>query len=129
MVYIYVGIGGAIGSLIRYFLSYLIIPTGNVFPLGTLLVNLLGAFILGWFVSRVVPLSSLNPVFKTGISSGVIGSFTTFSTLSLEAMQLMLNDRWGLLFLYVILSAVGGLGLTALGYFLGRGTSEKVEMQ
>jgi fluoride exporter len=125
LVYLYVGIGGAIGSLFRYILSYLVVPVWNHFPIGTLLVNLLGSFILGWLVSRFLTLS-LNPPLKTGITSGVIGSFTTFSTLSLEAMQLLLHARWGILFLYVLLSAFGGLGLTALGYFLGRGTSKEV---
>jgi fluoride exporter len=128
VVYLFVGVGGAIGSLFRYFLSYLVIPTWNSFPLGTVVVNLFGAFILGWLASKFLTFS-LHPDLKTGITSGIIGSFTTFSTLSVDAMSLFLDARWGYLFLYLFISAFGGLGLTAIGYFLGQGTSGEVEMK
>jgi fluoride exporter len=120
MVYLFVGIGGAIGSILRYLISYVSLPVWNGFPGGTVIINLLGAFILGWFASRVAPLENINPAVKTGLSTGIIGSFTTFSTLSLETIQLMEEAKWGWFIIYVLISIFGGLILTAAGYFFGK---------
>jgi fluoride exporter len=127
MVYLYVGIGGAIGSILRYLVSYLSLPTLDYFPVGTLFVNLLGAFVLGWFVTRVFPLASISNEIKTAISTGIIGSFTTFSTLSVEVIQFIQSGQYLLLFFYLSLSVIGGLILTAIGYSLGQGKGFEVK--
>lgn len=127
MVYLYVGIGGAIGSILRYFVSFLTFPTLYHFPIGTLFVNLLGAFVLGWFVARVSPLQLISKEVKAGISTGMIGSFTTFSTLSVEVIQLVHESLYLWLFLYLSISVVGGLTLTAIGFSIGQGKSVEVE--
>lgn len=127
MVYLYVGIGGAIGSILRYFVSFLTVPTLYHFPIGTLFVNLLGAFVLGWFVARVSPLQLISKEVKAGISTGMIGSFTTFSTLSVEVIQLVHESLYLWLFLYLSISVVGGLTLTAIGFSIGQGKSVEVE--
>jgi fluoride exporter len=127
MVYLYVGIGGAIGSILRYLVSYLSLPTLDYFPVGTLFVNLLGAFVLGWFVTRVFPLASISNEIKTAISTGIIGSFTTFSTLSVEVIQFIQSGQYLWLFFYLSLSVIGGLILTAIGYSLGQGKGFEVK--
>jgi fluoride exporter len=120
MVYLYVGIGGAIGSILRYLVSYLSLPTLDYFPIGTLFVNLLGAFVLGWFVTRVFPLTTISNEVKTAISTGIIGSFTTFSTFSVEIMQFIRSGQYLWLFFYLSLNVIGGLTLTAIGYSIGQ---------
>jgi fluoride exporter len=127
MVYLYVGIGGGIGSILRYLISYLLFPTFNHFPLGTLIVNLLGAFVLGFFVARVASLQSISKEIKTGISTGIIGSFTTFSTLSVEVIQLIQSSHYLWLFLYLSVIVVGGLTLTAIGFSIGQRKSIEVK--
>jgi fluoride exporter len=129
MVYLYVGIGGAIGSILRYLVSYLSLPTLDYFPIGTLFVNLLGAFVLGWFVTRVFPLTSISNEVKTAISTGIIGSFTTFSTFSVEVMQFIHSGQYLWLFFYLSLSVIGGLTLTAIGYSIGKGKGFGVKEQ
>lgn len=127
MIYLYVGIGGAIGSILRYFVSFLTFPNLYHFPIGTLLANLLGAFVLGWFVARVSPLQLISKEVKAGISTGMIGSFTTFSTLSVEVIQLVHESLYLWLFLYLSISVIGGLTLTAIGFSIGQGKSVEVE--
>jgi fluoride exporter len=127
MVFLYVGIGGALGSIFRYLVSCLSFSTFHDFPMGTLFVNLLGAFVIGWFVARVVPLQSISKEVKAGTSTGIIGSFTTFSTLSVEVIQLIQDSLYLWLFLYLFISVVGGLILTAIGFSIGRGKTVGVE--
>lgn len=127
MVYLYVGIGGVIGSILRYLVSFFTFPTLNHFPIGTLFVNLLGAFVLSWFVARVSPLQSISKEVKAGISTGIIGSFTTFSTISVEVIQLIHESLYLWLFLYLSISIVGGLILTVIGFSIGQGKSNEVE--
>jgi fluoride exporter len=127
MVYLYVGIGGAIGSILRYLISFISFPFINHFPIGTLFVNLLGAFVLGWFVARVLPLQSINREIKTGISTGIIGSFTTLSTLNVETIQLIHSEHYLSLFIYLSLSIIGGLILTIIGFSIGEGKGHEVK--
>ncbi|HYK73140.1 MAG TPA: fluoride efflux transporter CrcB [Pseudoneobacillus sp.] len=129
MIYLYVGIGGAIGSIFRYFVSQLSLPFWNHLPLGTLIVNLLGAFVLGWFTAKIVPIETISQAVKTGISTGVIGSFTTFSTLSVEAVQLLNQSYYGVLLVYLLISVVGGIGLSALGFYYGESSRVEVKSQ
>jgi len=119
MIYVYVGLGGAIGSLLRFLVSQISLPHWNLFPFGTLIVNLLGSFLLGWFAARIMPLHTISHKVKVAFSTGVLGSFTTFSTLSVESVQLFEESHFGLLFVYLFLSIVGGMIVTVSGYSLG----------
>lgn len=109
MVYVVVGIAGMLGALLRYYVGVWL-PTASFFgfPLGTLVVNFVGSFLLGWFATW-----SARPSFplwlKTGIATGLIGSFTTFSTFSVDVLKLVQHHAWKMAFLYVFLSLFGGL--------------------
>lgn len=128
MIYIGVGLGGMIGSLLRYFVS---IGTNNFmnngFPLGTLFVNLLGSLFLGWFTSNVLARKNLNPVVAAAIGTGLTGSFTTFSTFSLESLTLIESGRIGAAIVYILISALGGILLAAAGYYAGSNRSIQKE--
>lgn len=118
MLYVMIGLGGMIGSLLRYFLSVSALSLwGEGFPVGTLMANLLGAFALGCLAKSKAVSRKLPPHIVNGIGTGIIGSFTTFSTFSLETMQLVEQNHLFIAFLYVILSLLGGLFSAWLGSF------------
>jgi CrcB protein len=86
--------GGAAGAVGRYALSYLVNQaTGAVFPWGTLAVNLLGSFLLGFLTGLAVE-SFVSPRMRALFGVGFLGSFTTFSTFALESLNLMRRGEW-----------------------------------
>jgi fluoride exporter len=120
LVYIGVGLGGMLGSILRYYVSLSTENFMNVgFPLGTLFANLTGSLFLGWFTSKVLVSKKVNPVLAVAISTGITGSFTTFSTFSIETLAMIETGRLGAAILYILISAIGGLLLSAVGYFAG----------
>ena len=117
MAYFSIGIGGIIGSLLRYFVSlWSGNLLGNSFPFGTLIANIAGAFLLGIFTRKVAESNRANPNYVLAIGTGAIGSFTTLSTLSTETVLLIEKSEWLLAFIYIILSLIGGLGAAWIGY-------------
>lgn len=90
------------------------------FPIATLVTNITGSFALGWLTNYLPRLKFLHPYALTAIGTGMIGSFTTFSTFSVETVQLITVNKWGTAILYVLLSFWGGLFFSWLGYRLGK---------
>lgn len=120
MIYIYVGLAGAVGALARYGLGMMIDSIGpSAFPVSTLLINLIGSFLLGWLTHMFLRTGKLSPQFVTIVGTGMIGSFTTFSTFSVETIRLLDESRIGVALLYVFLSITLGLGSSWLGYRVG----------
>lgn len=111
---ILVGIGGFFGALARYLISEYQKKLAPSFPYGTLIINLLGSLLLGLFTG-----SSISPSWMLLLGTGFMGSFTTFSTLNFESVQLRLNQEWGKLFWYLGISYTIGIVLAAIGYLLG----------
>lgn len=120
MTYLFIGIGGIVGALLRYYVGLMFVDqTLSGFPISTLIVNLLGCFVLGWFTTRVAAHKVLRPEIISGLGTGLIGSFTTFSTFSADALLLMQENRLGAAFTYVLLSLFGGLIFSFAGHWLG----------
>lgn len=116
MIYFVVGIAGAVGSLLRHSIGVWVHSYGFLsFPLGTLFTNLIGCFALGWFTQWMSDRGNVSPVIRVGIGTGLIGSFTTFSTFSVETVQLLRQGAWLSGAGYVLLSLWGGLLLAWLG--------------
>lgn len=88
---IMVGIGGTIGAVGRYFMS-LFILNDHVFPYATLLTNMIGCFLLSYLLHQDKIKQNLSPDMFAALTIGIIGSFTTFSTVTLETVQLLLTD-------------------------------------
>ncbi|RLJ70018.1 camphor resistance protein CrcB [Hydrogenivirga caldilitoris] len=116
-----VALGGAIGSVLRFILSKLIQDrTGIDFPLGTLLVNLLGAFLIGFAFAYFVERMSLSPEVRALFITGFLGGFTTFSTFSYESYNLLMDGELVKFILYTLGTNGVGLFMTLLGYNIGR---------
>lgn len=90
--YLYIALGGALGSVGRFALSGLVAQHfGETFPWGTLVVNVLGSFIIGFFATLTAPDGRML-VGATGrhfVMTGVLGGFTTFSSFSLQTLNLL----------------------------------------
>ena len=114
-----VGIGGAFGAIARYLISgWIYNRWDGIFPLGTYLVNVLGSFILGFLVVYFNEKVMISPAIKIMITVGILGSFTTFSTFSVETLKLIQLSMWKDAALNLILSIVSGLFFAWLGAFL-----------
>ncbi len=113
--------GGAAGALLRYGLGgWVQRASGGSFPWGTLSVNLLGCLVVGllWAVLDVVEVSANV---RAMLLVGLLGAFTTFSTFSLEGLQLIENRQYALAVGYLGGSCLGGLVLVLAGLLAGRG--------
>lgn len=119
LTFVYVGIGGLMGSLLRYLLySLSVFQWGNTFPVGTLITNIIGACLLGIFTNKYTQHKGMSAQLKLAISTGAIGSFTTLSTLSTDTVQLLHSGSILLAFLYVLLSLAGGLAAIYISGFI-----------
>jgi len=108
-----VAAGGATGSVLRYLCQRSL----NIsFPYGTAAVNLIGCFLVGLFAGLF--LKNHEHQKSLLLITGFCGGFTTFSAFTLESIQMMANDRWISLAVYISLSVLGGLLATLLGYRL-----------
>lgn len=115
---IWIALGGALGALARFGLSgWVQGGTAGTFPWGTLVVNVLGCFLLG-FAFRVLQLSALSPALRGAVTVGFLGAFTTFSTFSLEALVLIQEERWGRAAGYVGGSVALGLAAVVAGVLI-----------
>lgn len=109
-----VALGGAIGSLLRYWISgWLNTPEGRL-PVGTLSINVIGSLLMGIAFVLIMEKARLSPELRPLIMTGMLGGFTTFSTFSLEAVTLLNEGHTGAALIYVLLSVI--LCITAL-YF------------
>ncbi|HZG71343.1 MAG TPA: fluoride efflux transporter CrcB [Chondromyces sp.] len=113
-----VGAGGFAGAILRY-LAGKWIPLIDGFPLGTLFVNLVGCFFLAWFFTITTRKWTIPPALKLSIGTGILGSFTTFSTFSLETVHLLQQHYYYYALCYVLLSTIGGIAFAIIGAKLG----------
>lgn len=106
--YLLVAAGGALGAMARYALSGWVSGTADGrFPYGTLAVNLIGSFIIGFFLTLALERFSWSPELRVFVTVGFLGAFTTFSTFSYETVELL---RGG-----IYLTACLNMGANLLG--------------
>lgn len=106
---IIVGIGGFIGAVCRYLIGLIPLKEGNIFPVKTFIINILGCFIIGIIAALAAKNNSLNPKIILFLKVGVCGGFTTFSSFALETSDLWKNGNTGMALLYIILSITLGV--------------------
>jgi CrcB protein len=118
--YLLVGIGGAIGSVARFWMSGLIATRfGQTFPLGTLIVNVTGSFVIGLFAALSEPEERwlVHPSFRQFFMIGICGGYTTFSSFSLQTFALAQEGEWFHATMNTIASFALCLFAVWLGYF------------
>ncbi len=129
--YVLIGCGGFLGAIARYLVKGMQIQhyQGNL-PINTLLVNIVGTFLLALVITITLEIKSIDPGIKLGITAGLLGAFTTFSTVSRETAFLIYSGDWFTAISYIGISAVFGIsaawvGMITAGIVSGRiaGTS------
>lgn len=110
--------GGMIGAVLRFWIGNLLFQPQAQFPFPTLAINLIGSFILGWFVVYGCQLVK-NKTLVLGIQTGFLGSFTTFSTFNAEIVLLLDQELYSSAIQYFLISAALGIGAVLLGMKCG----------
>jgi CrcB protein len=129
MLYLWVAIGGAIGSVARFWFGNLAAATlGAAFPWGTLLINVLGSFVISFFSGLTgsghrFAMSSDARIFVT---VGLCGGFTTFSSFSLQTVELARNGQAGRAALYVAASVIICLAACAFGVWAASAINQQM---
>lgn len=116
-----VAAGGAVGSVLRYLLAGAVQRTqGSPFPLGTVLVNIIGCFLIGLLYVWIIERDGPKAEWRALLMVGVMGGFTTFSSFSLETVTLAMQGNYGSAALNVTVSVIACLLGTLLGIVLAR---------
>ena len=114
-----IGMAGMAGTLLRYWLSGFVARRyGESFPVGTMVVNVLGCLIAGAVFNLTEERFLVNPTLRTVILIGLLGGFTTFSSYGLQTFTLLRDGEFGLASLNILVSNMLGLLMVWLGYGL-----------
>ena len=123
MMYVWVALGGALGSVARYACSVGAARwLGTTFPWGTLFVNVAGSFAIGYIaaVTTTRPAAFGGPMGHQVLMAGVLGGFTTFSAFSLQTLLLAQEGRWALAVVNVVVSVALCLVAVAGGWAVAK---------
>jgi CrcB protein len=116
-----IGFAGFVGTVARYGLAnWTAKRFGETFPIGTLVVNLMGCFLAGLLAYLLLERFAIGPTARTVLLVGLLGGFTTFSAFGLQSFQLLRDGEVGLALLNILLSNVAGLFMVWLGYSIAK---------
>lgn len=119
--FLIVGLGGFVGAVSRYgtgqiFAKILPVVTAGSFPISTFFVNGVGSFIIGMMASVFAKNGGMGSFMQLFIMVGILGGFTTFSSFSLETVNLILQNKWGVASIYIVASMV----VCLVGVYFGK---------
>jgi fluoride exporter len=119
--YLAIAVGGTLGCWARYAMTNLVQTVyGRDFPYATLSINLLGSFLMGFLFIETLERLTISPVLRTGILTGVLGGYTTFSTFEMETLLLVEQGEPVRAVLYIVLSVVLGFLCAFGGAYIAR---------
>lgn len=113
--FVAVGVGAAVGAWLRWWLGLVMNPLFPALPLGTLVANLVGGYLMGIALGIITHFSSLPIEIRLLITTGFLGGLTTFSTFSAEAVTLLARQQYGWAAAHVMSHVLGSLATTVLG--------------
>jgi CrcB protein len=114
-----IALGGALGSVLRFLLGKQIqISSNSSFPFGILAVNVIGSFAIGLLATLIIDRFKLDPIWRYTLLVGLLGGFTTFSSFSLDTIDLLRNSMYLQAILYISSSVILSLIATWLGILL-----------
>ena len=116
-----IGIGAALGALLRWGLGLLLNSVFPTLPLGTLTANLLGGFLMGIAMQLLLEHTVLPPELRLAITTGFLGGLTTFSTFSAETVILLLRGEYLWTLAIVLVHVIGSITMTLLGIVITKG--------
>ena len=121
MVSVYISVFAILGAFARYGQSLVVQSVlGDAFPFATLSINVLGSFLMGFLFFETLERINVSPELRTGILTGGLGTYTTFSTFSIEAIHLLELGHLILAALYVGASVVLSVAAAFFGAYLSR---------
>jgi CrcB protein len=116
-----IALAGSVGALSRYGLSTLVLHiSGDKFPFGTLTVNVLGCFLIGFVMHVAQTTDKISVDIKMAVTVGFLGALTTFSTFSHETYKYIEDSQWALAGANVALNVILGLIATIIGLAVAR---------
>ncbi len=115
-----VGAGGFIGAVIRYLIGLIPLKQMGGFPIKTLVINIVGSFVIGLVAAYSVKHSDCNQNMVLFLKVGICGGFTTFSSFALETMNLMGSGNKGFALLYTCLSVILGVAAVYMAELIVR---------
>jgi CrcB protein len=118
---LWVALGGAIGSALRFGAGEVMrrVPALAAFPWSTLVINVVGSFVIGWFL-RWSASTDVTPQLRAFVAIGVCGGFTTFSTFAAENLAMLQAGEAGRAALHALLSFALTVGAAYVGYLVAR---------
>ena len=118
-----IALGASIGANLRYALSnWAAQQWGTTFPYGTMIINVLGSFLIGFILALAATRISLSVPWRLLLVTGLLGGFTTFSTFSYETYSLLVEGSW----LEAGLNIVGSVGIGLIAVLLGAGLARLI---
>ena len=121
MVSVYISVFAILGAFARYGQSLVVQGVlGDAFPFATLSINVLGSFLMGFLFFETLERINVSPELRTGILTGGLGTYTTFSTFSIEAIHLLELGHFILSGLYIGTSVVLSVAAAFFGAYLSR---------
>ena len=115
-----VGVGAALGAWLRWALGLALNHVLPLFPLGTLLANLVGGYLIGVSMGLIAQTGAMSPELRLFVITGFLGGLTTFSTFSAESLSLLQAGRYEVALLHVAGRLAGSILLTLLGLWTVR---------
>jgi CrcB protein len=119
--YLLIGFGAFLGANARYIMqTWTAARWGSSFPLGTLLVNMTGSFLLGFFLTAATGRAAVSTNWRLFVAVGLLGGYTTFSSFTFETLALLQGDQWRAALLNIGGNVIVGLIAAFLGILAAR---------
>jgi len=119
--FLLISAGDILGANARYWLAdWIAQKWGTYFPMGTLLINISGSFLLGLLMTLATERWVIEPRWRLFLAVGFLGAYTTFSTYTYESFSLLAKGQWGAGFINLFGSTLSGLVAVGLGVFIGK---------